>query len=60
MRTVGTTPGSGEEEWRRMVEGVNSSMTYLIYCKNFCKCHSVHPPSITIKKIQESHDKSSK
>jgi hypothetical protein len=24
-----------------MVEGVNSSMIYLIYCKNFCKCHNV-------------------
>jgi hypothetical protein len=23
--------------------GANSSMTYLIYCKNLCKCHSVPP-----------------
>jgi hypothetical protein len=22
-------------------EGVDSSMIYLIYCKNFCKCHNV-------------------
>jgi hypothetical protein len=22
----------------------------LIYCKNFCKCHNVSPPSTTIKK----------
>jgi hypothetical protein len=22
---------------------------YLIYCKNFCKCHNVAPPSTTIK-----------
>jgi hypothetical protein len=22
----------------------------LIYCKNFCKCHNVPPPSTTIKK----------
>jgi hypothetical protein len=24
-------------------------MIYLIYCKNFCKCHNVPPPSTTIK-----------
>jgi hypothetical protein len=35
---------------RRMVEGMNSSMTNLIYCKNFCKCHNVPSPR-TIKKI---------
>jgi hypothetical protein len=32
-----------------MIEGVNSCMIYLIYCKNFCKCHSVRTPSTTIK-----------
>jgi hypothetical protein len=31
-----------------MMEEVNSSMIYLIYCKNFCKCHNVPPPSTTI------------
>jgi hypothetical protein len=30
----------GEEEERRMMEGVNSTM---ICCKNFCKCHNVLP-----------------
>jgi hypothetical protein len=30
-----------------MMEGANSSM---IYCKNFCKCHNVPPPSTTITK----------
>jgi hypothetical protein len=25
--------------------GLKSSMIYLIHCKNFCKCHSVSPPS---------------
>jgi hypothetical protein len=25
-------------------------MTYLIYCKNFCKSHNVPTPSTTIKK----------
>jgi hypothetical protein len=33
------------------MEGINSSMIYLIYCKNFCKCHNVPPLSTTIKKI---------
>jgi hypothetical protein len=32
-----------------MVEGVNLTMIYLIYYKNFCKWHSVPPPSTTIK-----------
>jgi hypothetical protein len=33
-----------------MVEGVNSSMIYLMYCNNFCKCHNVPPPGTTIKR----------
>jgi hypothetical protein len=28
-----------------MAEGVSSSMMYLIYCKNFCKCHNVPQPA---------------
>jgi hypothetical protein len=32
-----------------MVEGENSSTIYLMYCKNFCKCHNVPPSSATIK-----------
>jgi hypothetical protein len=31
-------------------EGVNSSMKYLICCKNLYKCHNVPLPSTTIKK----------
>jgi hypothetical protein len=31
-----------------MVERMNSTMIYLIYCKNFCKWCNVPPPS-TIK-----------
>jgi hypothetical protein len=31
------------------VEGVNSSVIYLIYCKNFYKRHNALPPSTTIK-----------
>jgi hypothetical protein len=45
----GTIPGMGDGRQRRVLDGVNSSMIYLIYCKNFCKCHNVPPPSTTIK-----------
>jgi hypothetical protein len=48
MRTVETVPGMGGKGIKRMAERLNSHMTYLIYCKNFCKCHSISPPS-TIK-----------
>jgi hypothetical protein len=34
-----------------MMEGVDSSMIYLIHYKNFCKCHNVPPPSTTMKKF---------
>jgi hypothetical protein len=33
-----------------MIQGMNSSMIYLIYCKYFCKCHNVPLPSTTINK----------
>jgi hypothetical protein len=36
---------------KKNVEGVNSSMIYLIYDNNFIKYHNVPPPSKTIKKI---------
>jgi hypothetical protein len=40
-----------EKENRKESDGgVNSTMIYLIYCKNFCKCHNVFPPTKTIKK----------
>jgi hypothetical protein len=45
MIPVETIPEMGG---RRMAEGVNSSMIYLINCTNFYKCHNVPPPSITI------------
>jgi hypothetical protein len=32
-----------------MMEDVNSTMIYLIYCKNFCKCHN-EPPTSTKKR----------
>jgi hypothetical protein len=52
MIAVETTPGMGGGMIRRAVEGVNSSMIYLIYCKNFYKCHDVPPPNATIKKAE--------
>jgi hypothetical protein len=39
-----------------MTEGVNSSMIYMIYYKNFCKCHNVPPPSILKKEVLKKHD----
>jgi hypothetical protein len=38
----------GERGWRA-VEGGNSSMIYLIYCKNLYKYHNVPPPNTIIK-----------
>jgi hypothetical protein len=37
MIPVETNPGMGVGEIRRMVEGMNSIMIYLIYYKKFCK-----------------------
>jgi hypothetical protein len=39
-----------------MVEGVNSGMIYLIYCKNFYKWHNVPPSGTTIKKKKKCED----
>jgi galactitol-specific phosphotransferase system IIB component len=50
MTPVETIAGMGE---RGIVEGVNSSMIYLMYCKNFCKSHNVPLTSTTIKKKEE-------
>jgi hypothetical protein len=43
MIPVGTIPGIGGGELRLAVEGVNSSVVYLIHCKNPCKCHNIPP-----------------
>jgi hypothetical protein len=43
MVPVEPTPGIGGGGYRRMLEGVNSSMIYLMHCKNLCKCHNVPP-----------------
>jgi hypothetical protein len=45
-------------EKKEKVEGVNSSMIYLIHYKNFCKCHDVPPPSTTILKKQQNKETS--
>jgi proteasome assembly chaperone (PAC2) family protein len=45
MILVETIPGMGKRGIKEMVERVNSSMIYLLYCKNFCKCHTVLHPS---------------
>jgi hypothetical protein len=35
--------GDEGEQWR----GMNSRMINMTYCKNFCKCRNVLPPSTT-------------
>jgi hypothetical protein len=37
-------------------DGVNSNMTYLIYCKSFCGCPNVLLLSITIKKDKKKSE----
>jgi hypothetical protein len=54
MRPAETIPGLGEGEESRMVEEGNSSMMYLIYCKNICKNHNIPPPS-TILQINQNN-----
>jgi hypothetical protein len=49
MIPIKTVPESGERGWRREVEGGNSSLMYLIHCKNLCKCYNVPTPSTTKK-----------
>jgi hypothetical protein len=34
---------------KRMMEGVNLSMIYLIHCRNLCTCYNIPIPSTTIK-----------
>jgi hypothetical protein len=50
MISVEIIPGIGDRrEIIVVVEGVNSSMMYLVHCKNLCKWPNVHPPSTTIQ-----------
>jgi hypothetical protein len=48
MRPVATILEMGEGVKGKDAGGY-SNMTYLIYCKDFCKCHKVSPASTTIK-----------
>jgi hypothetical protein len=51
MISVETIPRMRREvQIKENGEGINSSMIYFIDGKNFCKCHSVPPPS-TAKKL---------
>jgi hypothetical protein len=45
MIPVESVPGMGERRIKKNVD----RMIYLIYSKNFCKCHNVPPLSTTIK-----------
>jgi hypothetical protein len=52
MITAETTPRMGGEGIKENGEGMNSSMIYLMCCKNFCKFHNVPPPNT--KKISNN------
>jgi hypothetical protein len=43
MRPAENIPGMGWGWIKDNDGGMNSTMIYLIYCKNFCKCHNVPP-----------------
>jgi hypothetical protein len=40
----------------RMRDGIDSSMMYLMYCNNFCKCHNVPPFSTKINKGRKKRE----
>jgi hypothetical protein len=42
---VETVPGIRSRGYKRAMEGMNLSMIYLIYFKNFYKCHNVPHPA---------------
>jgi hypothetical protein len=43
MISVETVPGMGGGKLKENTGGVNSSVVYVIYCTDFCKCHNVRP-----------------
>jgi hypothetical protein len=53
MIPVKTSPGMWGGGIKENDGGVNSNMMYLIFCKNSGKCHSVPPPSITMKYFEK-------
>jgi hypothetical protein len=50
MIPVETVPGIRGGGMKESSGGGDSSMIYLIHCKNFCKYSNVPPPSTTIIK----------
>jgi hypothetical protein len=44
MISVETVPGIRGGGRKRVVEGVNPSMKYVIHCKYLCKCYNAPPP----------------
>jgi hypothetical protein len=48
MTPVEAVPGIRRREMRERRGGVNSTMIYLIHCKNLCKCYHVPTPIRTI------------
>jgi hypothetical protein len=50
MRPVETVLGIWGGKIKENGGGVNSRMIYLIYHKNFCKCHNVPPAQLKKKK----------
>jgi hypothetical protein len=50
--TIESIPGMGGGRIKEMVEEVNSSMIYLISCKNLYKWHYILLPRTTIKKLK--------
>jgi hypothetical protein len=49
MIPVETVPGMGRGGMKESSGQGDSSMIYLIHCKNFHKSHNVHQPSTTIQ-----------
>jgi hypothetical protein len=45
MRPIETVPGMHGGGIKERGGGVNSSMIYLIYCKNFHRCHMYPHPA---------------
>jgi hypothetical protein len=45
MKPIETVPGIRGGEIKESSGGVNSSMVYLIHCKNLCKCYNVPYPA---------------
>jgi hypothetical protein len=49
MILIGTILGMRAQGIKENGEGVNSPMIYLIYCRNYCKCHNLPLPNTIVK-----------